>query len=175
MVALTGTPGTGKTSVANILKSTYGLTVVHLGSIADARVGYDKERESYVVDMELLRERVSSMVSQCEGDVILEGHYAHEMPVDMVIVLRTHPEELEKRLAARGYCEEKIRENAEAEAMGLITAEALETLGDERVYEVDTTGRNADEVAEIVMAILSGNGEEYRKRINYMGEILKWF
>lgn len=65
----------------------------------------------------------------------------------------------------RGYSEEKIKENAEAEAIDLILAEAFEWC--DRVYEVNTTGRTAEETAgdveRIIDHLLSGKEEELQE------------
>ncbi|AGB05202.1 putative nucleoside kinase, CMP and AMP kinase [Aciduliprofundum sp. MAR08-339] len=171
LIALTGTPGTGKTSVAKVLEREY--RVIYLKDFEDARMYYDEERKSYVVDIDMLKDKVKELKDK--EKVILEGHYSHDMPVDLVIVLRCHPDELRKRLEKRGYIERKIRENLEAEAMGLITSEAINYYGKDKVFEVDTTGREPKDVAEDVRNIIERKDEKFRPRINYMGEILKWY
>ena len=45
-------------------------------------------------------------------DGIVEGHLAHLLPCDRVVVLRCRPDILRERLAPRDYPEEKIAENA---------------------------------------------------------------
>ncbi len=171
IVALTGTPGTGKTTVARILEKKY--RVIYLKDFKDTRVYYDEARDTYVVDIDMLREKIEHM--ELEGDVIIEGHYSHEMPVDMAIVLRCHPDELKRRLARRGYRDIKIMENVEAEAMGIIAEECLAKFPEEKVFEIDTSILTPEQVADAVNRIISGEGEEYRRRISYMGEILKWY
>ncbi len=171
LIALTGTPGTGKTSVSKILEKEF--KVIHLNDIKEARIDYDEERDSYVVDIEYLREYVKNFYH--EGAVILESHYSHELPVAFVIVLRCHPEELKKRLEKRGYSRRKIMENLEAEAMGLITEEALMLHGKDKVFEVDTTSREIRDAAADVLSIIESRDERFKPRINYMGEILKWY
>lgn len=171
LVALTGTPGTGKTSVAKILEKEY--KVVYLKEYEDAVIYYDRDRDSNVVDLETLREKVNLL--EKNNLWILEGHYAHEMPVDMVIVLRCHPEELRKRLKKRNYGEGKIQENVEAEAMSIITSESILYHGKNKVFEVDTTHNSPEECAKEVKEILNGQTEKYSPRINYSEEILKWY
>jgi len=126
-----------------------------------------------VVDVDYLRKKIGEIGDG--EDIIVEGHYAHEMPVDIVIVLRCHPDELRKRLEKRGYGERKIRENMEAEAMGLITAEALSYYGKDKVFEVDTTNKEVESSAEEVEHIIATRDRKYLARINYMEEILKWY
>ena len=173
IIALTGTPGTGKTTIAKILGDRY--TVVHINDFDKAKIEYDEERDSYIVDMDYLREEVEKLRKKDEK-IIVEGHYSHEFYADLVIVLRCHPEELGKRLKAKGYGERKIRENVEAEAMSLITSEAINIHGRERVYEVDTTGKDPQVAAWETSAIIEGKDRgRYKPRINYSEVILGWY
>ncbi|NOZ82541.1 MAG: AAA family ATPase [Euryarchaeota archaeon] len=156
---ITGTPGTGKTAVAEELGRRLGVRVVHLSELAElAACGYDHARGSVEVDLELLQEAVEEHLS---GDVILEGHLAHLLSIDdaRVVVLRCSPEVLERRLKARGYSGEKLRENLEAEALDVCLIESVERHS--RVYEVDTSHRSAAETAECVIEIIQGKGERY--------------
>jgi len=79
---------------------------------------------------------VSAVNSSLPESFWIEGHLSHRVDLDYCIVLRTRPEVLEKRLKKRGYSEEKIRENVEAEAMDVILSEAYQRT---KVYEIDTT------------------------------------
>ncbi len=170
-IALTGTPGTGKTTIAKILEKKY--KVIYLKNFEDVKIGYDKSRGSYIVDIEKLKKKVKEI--EDDEKMIIEGHYSHDMPVDIVIVLRCHPEELKKRLEKRGYKEKKIRENMEAEAMNLITSEAIIKWGKDKVFEVDTTKKSPRKSAEEVIDIIEKRDKRYGARINYAEEILKWY
>jgi len=50
------------------------------------------------------------------------------------------------RLEARGYSEEKIRENIEAEALDVILVEAFEWC--EKVFEINTTEKSIEETGQ---------------------------
>ena len=141
----------------------------------------DEERDSVIADMELIRERLSGILEEEKGQhaekakvngeekeniTIIESHLAHYI-TDIVIVLRAYPPELKKRLEKRGYSEEKINENAEAESIDLILAEAFEWC--KKVFEVNTTGRTAEEtlgdVEKIIDYILAGKENELQEYI----------
>ncbi len=171
IVALTGTPGTGKTSVAKILEKNF--KVVYLKNFKDARIGYDADRDSYIMDLEKIKKEIDNIKQ--EGTVIIEGHFAHEMDADIVIVLRCHPDVLKKRLSQRDYKDEKIMENLEAEAMSLITSEAILIHGKDKVFEIDTTDRVPEECADLVMHIIKTKDKRFAPHINYSEEILKWY
>lgn len=165
LIGLTGTPGTGKTTVSNFLERKRHWKVIHLNDLIKEEHLYteiDKERDAVIADMELIRQRLAEIISGKENEVIiLESHLAHYI-ADTVIVLRLYPPELKIRLKARSYSEEKIKENVEAEALDVILVEAFEWC--EKVFEINTTGKSIEEtgqdIEKIIEHILSGSEEE---------------
>ena len=148
-IALTGTPGTGKTTVAKLLP--YKVIDINALVKGGMNLGIDPERGCLEADMDALAGRLEEMDN--EEISILEGHFAHHF-VNWAIVLRLSPPSLRSRLEKRGYSMEKTRENLEAEALDVILVEAVEFCG--RVDEIDTTGRSPPEVAELVTRIIKG-------------------
>jgi adenylate kinase len=165
LIGLTGTPGTGKTSVSTFLEEKRHWKVIHLNDLIKEKHLYteiDEKRDSVIADMELIREYLEETVEDREKEVtLLESHLSHYI-ADIVIVLRLYPPELEMRLRTRGYSEEKIKENFEAEALDVILVEAFDWC--KKVFEVNTTGKNLEEVGKdvekIIDYILSGSEEE---------------
>jgi adenylate kinase len=158
-LALTGTPGTGKSTIARIL-ATRGLSIIELGDLAkekDLLEEFDLDRDTYEVDVE----RLDRAIGETEegGTTVLVGHLSHLVTCDMIIVLRCRPSVLAARLRARGYPETKVAENAEAEALDVILVESVET--GREVYEVDTTNITEEEAADAVVSILAGEKEKY--------------
>lgn len=106
-IALTGTPGTGKTTVCEFIKehslyrAKYRIIDLHK-LIMDEKLytGRDESRDTYNADMERLRIRVTELIKQTPVgmDTILEGHISHYLPADVIIVLRASPVALRKRL-----------------------------------------------------------------------------
>ncbi len=165
LIGLTGTPGTGKTSVSKFIEQKRHWKVIHLNEMIKEEHLYteiDEERDAVIADMELVRQRLKEMINGKENElIILESHLAHYI-ADIVIVLRLYPAELKLRLEERGYSEEKIRENIEAEALDVILVEAFEWC--KNVFEINTTGKCIEEtgqhIEKIVDHILSGSEEE---------------
>ncbi len=148
-IALTGTPGTGKTTVAALLP----YHVVDINSLVKGgmNLGLDTERGCLEADMDALARHLD-LIDTAEA-IILEGHFSHHF-ADWSIVLRLSPAVLRLRLEARGYSEAKIRENLEAEALDVILVEAVDMC--RRVDEIDTTGKSAAQVAERIKDIIEG-------------------
>ncbi|MFB6245024.1 MAG: adenylate kinase family protein [Candidatus Nanohaloarchaea archaeon] len=152
-VAITGTPGTGKTSVSERLE---GFRTVHLTDFVRER-GLGAGNEPIEVDVDAMRESLSEL----EGDLVFEGHLAHRAEVDYCVVLRCEPEKLRERLSKRDYDQEKIEENLEAEALDQILQEAVAF--NQKVFEVDTTGRSVEETAELIREAIEERKEEVGK------------
>ena len=153
-IALTGTPGTGKSAVASELRL-LGEPVVELNRLAAAHnlLGpCDRKRHTREVRLDRLRSLLN-MEPPAKERVFLEGHFSHLLNVERIIVLRCSPPVLRKRLARRGYPIKKIRENSLAEALDAITTEAVARLGKRRVFEIDTTRRKAPSVALEVLKL----------------------
>lgn len=155
-LVITGTPGVGKTSVAQRLAQRTGRVYLDIARLViehRLHMGFDEEHKAYVVDIQRCREYLDQMLTCGE---VLDTHVVEAIPpskVSYAFVLRLDPLQLRERLRARGYPERKIRENVEAEILGVVLADAVAHLGRERVYEVDTTNLSIDEV---VQAILDG-------------------
>jgi len=163
-VAVTGTPGTGKSTATGRLDT--DLDVVHLNEVIREEGLYetvDEERDSVVADIESVSERVGD-----RDDVVLDSHLSHHLDADRVVVLRCHPEELARRLRERGESDEKAEENAESEALDVILTEAVEGHGLDDVYEIDTTDRDPDEVADEIAAVLSGDREPSAGTVSFI-------
>jgi adenylate kinase len=153
-VALTGTPGTGKTSAAAGLD----LPVVALNDVVEREglwTDRDDDRDSLVADLDALGDWLATDAP--EGDHVVESHLAHLFPADRVVVLRCRPDRLHERLTERGVDGAKAAENAESEALDVVLSEAVERHGRERVYEVDTTDLTPGETARAVAAVRAGD------------------
>jgi|AntRauTorcE11898_2_1112593.scaffolds.fasta_scaffold02134_6 adenylate kinase len=165
---LTGTPGTGKTTVAKAIGERFGIEVHHLNDVIreeELHVGEDEERGSLIADNDAIREHLG------DWSGLLDSHLAHQFDADAAIVLRCHPDELENRLGARGEPAAKIAENAESEALDIVLSEAVRAYGEEQVYEIDTTDRSVDAVVDDVAAVLRGNREPSAGTVDFMGAL----
>ena len=111
-IGVIGTPGCGKTTLCSEL----GLPVISMRDYAEennclGEIGKDGAAE---IDVE----KLSATWINPAKLTLLDGHLAHYIPVDALIVVRCDPNVLRVRLIDRGYSEEKIRANVEVEMLG---------------------------------------------------------
>jgi adenylate kinase len=150
MCGITGTPGTGKSLIGDEL-ARRGHTVVHLtATVGPYVIGDDEERDAQIIDVD----RWSAEFVPINGFV--EGHIAHLLPCDRIVVLRCRPDELKKRLARRKYRETKIRENAQAEALDVCLIETIDEFESSQIFEQDTTGHDAVYCADRIEGFYRG-------------------
>ncbi len=146
-IAVTGTPGVGKTTLARLAAERPGCRVVDVKQWARDEgcvVDHDELDDAEVIDVDELASRVPAD----DGSTTLyESHLSHLLGLDVAWVVRCDPRVLRGRLERRGYRPGKILENLEAEALDLILQESLEECP--RVIQVDATKRTpADVLAE---------------------------
>jgi len=153
VIVLSGVPGVGKSTIAEKLARKLGAEVVHLSKlVVDNKlyVDYDEVRETYIVDEEKVREKVKELIIECEKEyMVIEGHYGELVPkeyVDFFFVLRLNPLILYERLKKRKWPERKVKENVAAEILAVPTINAISVLGEDKVCEINVTGKEIDDV-----------------------------
>jgi len=158
ILALTGTPGTGKTTIAHVLKKKE-INVIDLKNIAEIHdfiESYDKKRLTNVIDISAVDRYLKTQYSS-QDQLVIEGHLSHLLTcVQTCIVLRCYPKILKKRLQERDWSWKKIRENVEAELLDIILCEALEHHGTNNVYEIDTSTSQINEIADEIYQVING-------------------
>lgn len=161
-VAISGTPGTGKSVIGALVSRALGISFIELGDFALEKglyIGYDDDRMSFIVDENRLREHLKRLVEE-RGSLLVVGHYSEIVDdeiLDKIIVLRINPVELASRLVERGWPMRKVVENVEAELMGICTINAVSEHPAEKVCEVDVSSKNVEEVSKEVIEIITGS------------------
>ncbi len=146
-ILVTGTPGTGKTTLAKKLSLLLNYTYFDVGSFvknSHLYSSYDRKRQTFVVDevklvRSLIKVRLDAIKTGKKG-LILDSHLSHYLPpkyADLCVVVRCELKALEQRLAKKGYGKAKIRENLDAEIFDTCLLEAKE-LG-HKILVFDTT------------------------------------
>ena len=165
---MSGTPGTGKTTLAKALAVELKASYTDVGRLVEVEGLYgaiDLKRSTKIVKLEALANRLNDIIKGAEGLVIVDGHIADIVTpdlVDLAIVLRTHPDELKRRLMEAGWPTRKVEENVASEILGDCLSRVVKAYGYSKVYEVDTTKLKPVEVLEIAKKIIKGLGEGFK-------------
>lgn len=155
VIALTGTPGTGKTTISRLLEPP--ITVIEANTLAhetNAIEDEDATREALIVDEKTLNKEAHKHLP--EPPTLIEGHLAHHCNPDAVLLLRCHPDELRDRLQPRGWSKAKIDENIMAETLDSLVPE----IRHDDAWETDTTHTPPETVAQAIRSLFDGEQHE---------------
>lgn len=136
-IAITGTPGTGKTTLAKKLAKNLNyhyIDVTKLISSNKLAEGYDMQRATKIVDAKKLNRFLINCIKQLKKQnkikgIIIDSHLSHYLPrkyVDFCIVTKCGIKELNKRLKKKKFHKSKIQENLQAEIFDVCRNEAME-------------------------------------------------
>lgn len=144
-VLITGTPGVGKTSTAELMAETLRMKHVNVGELISEHKCYDgrdEDLDTNVLDEDKILDILEPIFDEAAEDgvsIVADFHVCEMFPerwFDLVLVLRTRTEVLYDRLTARGYNDKKRQENMESEIMQIILEEAREAYDHDIVHEV---------------------------------------
>ena len=174
LVAITGTPGVGKSTVSAVLRERYEVIDIH--SFAEENglfEGFDEEAGSYDVDVDRLSDSLQDW--KCDDIVFMDGHLSHFVDCDAIVVMRCSPGVIAERLRARAYDEAKVREHVQAEILDVILCESADS-GTDRVYEIDCTALSPSEAAGMIEDIITGNIDGVPPgSVDWSKEMEEWF
>ena len=160
-LALTGTPGVGKTTISSLLADV-GYQVETVQDIAE-RYGciddVDSEDGARPIDIDELNTQIrSEWKNDPIKSIVIDSHLSHLLPVDCVVVLRCNPSVLRKRLSERSYSEQKISGNVDWEILESAWAEMDDTVP---AIEFDTS---SDGVETVFQGIMGWVADDFKPR-----------
>ncbi|MDG6939920.1 MAG: AAA family ATPase [Nitrososphaerota archaeon] len=160
-IGVTGSPATGKRTVAELLSRMLGVRAHSINRLAAEAALVTEGGE-----VELRAGRVGRMLlslTSGEDSYIIYGPFLWDLfprsRLDLVVVLRCNPAVLHRRYVERGYGARKAADNVTAEAIGYVYAECLSKYG-RKVRQMDATGRSPEQVAEAVVAMAEGRADD---------------
>jgi len=157
LIGITGTPGTGKKTIAPLVASRLGVLCRSLNELAESFGLVGGAEDELEVDTEALRKKIAPL--RMEPSIV----YGHLLPyalakssVARVVVLRCEPSALKQRLLARGYLPERVVQNVEAELIGLVASDSYSAFGRGLTAEFDTTATKASVASRLIVPIIRG-------------------
>ena len=152
-IIITGTPGTGKSTLAIALAKEVGyerLDLHHYYKTVSS--SYNRKKQAYDIDKKKFIALVKKKLSQTKTGLIVDSHISHLLPqklVDVCIVLTcSNLKILQKRLQQRKYPKEKVRENLDTEIFQVCLTEAREQ--GHRIKVFDTTNSSTTTILKAV-------------------------
>ena len=181
VIIITGTPCIGKTTLAKQLAARLNALYINLTELAKTHsltIGEDKTRKTTIIDQEKLEDKiVETLDSSNNKTIIVDSHYAAALVpkrfIPYVFVLRRNPIELRKLMEKRGFSDTKTWENLASEILDVCLVEALQEHEEERVCELDITGKTAENVVNEVLAVLNEGKKCSVGHVDWLGMLEK--
>lgn len=160
-VLICGTPGTGKSTLVNKLKSHFkDCSFINLSKFAiDNKLtsNYDGTLDSHVLDEEKLLVALLPTLEENKFNIIESIHsdlFSNEI-IDFVFVCRTENSILYDRLKTRDYSKVKLENNLQSEIFQIILDETKENFDECKIHELQNNEhsdieKNVSKVVEMV-------------------------
>lgn len=142
-ILITGTPGTGKTTIAELAAEKIAFKFLNIGQFVkenECFETFDETYDTYILDEDKLIDLLEPLVGE-EGGYIVDFHTPEIFPerwFDLILVLRTETNVLYDRLKDRQYNDIKLNENMECEIMQVVLDSARESYPNEIVNELSS-------------------------------------
>jgi adenylate kinase len=157
-ILITGTPGTGKTTISRLLATELRACYVDPKTLLRRKeidYTYDKKRKTRTVSLKRLRNRLCELAARTDHGLVIDSHIALEtgplLRLARAIVLRCDPIVLERRLERKHWSKSKIGENLQAEILDICLWDAVENYGWNKILEIDTTEKAPSRVIQLIM------------------------
>jgi len=172
-ILVTGTPGTGKTTISLALSKKLGVPYINLNELilASGQVSWNQLSNTFdVLDPEKVSAMLNEEVRKISGCVCetLAVELLDSSIIDKVVILRRDPYLLWNELQKRGWPLSKVASNVLSELLNVISYAARD-LFDGKVIEVDTSKSSPDECIDTIIRAL--NGEAIDNEIDWLSRL----
>jgi len=179
VILITGTPCTGKTTIAKKLTTKLKADYVNLTQLATTEnltLGKDKKRNTIIINEKRMKRRITQIIkTSASSNVVIDGHYAANIVPDKlathVFVLRRNPTELKKLMQKKRYADTKLWENLAAEILDVSLIDALNAYDSEKVCELDITEKTLHQNVTTIMNVLNGKEKYYTGIVDWIGKL----
>ena len=170
-IVITGNPGAGKHTITKELARILELPIIDINKIAkDARL-FEKNKDVNDVDTVKLEKILEEEISK---NSLIVGHLAPYVlaknNVKLVIILRRNPYDLISVYKKRKYSDEKSRNNAASEVLGIIAHDTRSKF-QEKAFQVNVSGKNIQEIIKKVKHIIFSN--EGNEEVDWLDLVTK--
>ncbi len=177
-VIVTGTPGTGKTTISRLLERELRASYVNPQSLI-RREGmdftYDDNRKTRIVSPRRLRKAIRRRAVRADHGLVIDSHISPETgPLPRLvraIVLRCDPVILKRRLKRKRWSKSKIGENLLAEILDICLWDAVKNYGWNRILEVDTSKKTPHLVIQLIMNDLKKKRPQGKPKVDWMSTL----
>jgi adenylate kinase len=176
VILITGTPCTGKTTIAKELTAKLEALYINLTDYAKTNnltLGEDSKRKTTIIDEKAILQKLSKTIENSDkSNIIVDGHYASVVVptkfVSRVFVLRRNPKELKQFMERCGYVGTKLWENLQAEIIDVCLVEALQAHA-RKVCELDVTGKTVEQVVCEILDVLEKRKACHTGIVDWLG------
>ena len=161
-IVITGNPGVGKHTITKKISEILNFPVVDINIVAKDSGLFEKNENTNDVDTQKLTKILREIKL---NEKIIVGHLApyvlEKNQVEIIIILRRNPYDLESVYNERNYSEIKIKENTGSEVLGIIMHDTIEKF-EEKAFQINISEKNIQQVVEKVLEVISkkeGNEE----------------
>jgi len=162
IIAISGSVGSGKTSLSKLLSKKLNYEIVHLNDIAkNFKLEEIKDIQTFDFDLDKLLIFIEKKIKEYKKNkknIILESHFSHFINpklVDYLFIINRDLKDLKKEYINRKYNLQKQKDNLEVEAFNLCFYEGLDEEYEEekQIFCLKNDSNLDDLVEEIVKKI----------------------
>jgi adenylate kinase len=174
-ILITGTPGTGKTTVSLLLAKELRACYVNPKNLLKRNSKdyvYDKKRKTRIVSLARLRKMLHDHAKRAPCGLVIDSHITPDIgPIPKLvkaIVLRCDPIVLQRRLSRKRWSKFKISENLQAEILDICLCAAVQNYGLRKIAEIDTTDKTPKHIVQVIMKDMHKRRIQKQPKVNWL-------